>query len=111
MKITSEIERYIEGCHPQPYSEKILNLQNPEGFNDLVQHIYQSTNKVESLCYQDAEEYFYYLYGRDRYENYNSYKSSFHQVKSRARNKNKNQSQPLPMFPEYEHYRLHVSVN
>jgi hypothetical protein len=110
MKLTREIERFVEGCHPdQPYPEKLLLLQTPDGFNNLVQHIYQSTEKVERLCYLDAEEYFFYLFGRNRYEDYNSYKSSYHQVKSRLRMKKRNQFQALPMFPEYEHYKLHVA--
>ena len=103
MKLLPQAEEYFEGCHLQAsLPERVQALLTPEGFNDFVQHIYQNSDMVETKCYQYAEDYFFHIFGCQRYEDYNSYKSSFHQIMSRKRELNK--PKLLPMFPDYDEY-------
>lgn len=107
LNISPPAQEFFEGCDLNMiYPEKVRAMLTPDGFNELVQYIYQHSEKVETRCYEEAEEIFERFYGYRRYEDYNSYKSSYHQIKSRARKKNL-VPEELPMFPDYwpENYK------
>lgn len=90
------------GLPPSPYPTELMSLLHPKVFNDFVQHIYHSAEpkKVETRCYEEAEAVFKKFFGRRRYEDYNSYKSSFHQIMTRRRQIAR--AKQIQMFPELE---------
>ena len=88
MQVEIEVQSFFKGCHPkEPYDADVLALLDPEGFNEFVQHIYHNSEMVETKCYEKAEELFNHYFKRRRYEDYNSYKSSYHQVRTLKRQK------------------------
>lgn len=103
MNLIPQAESYFEGCHLQkPLPAKVQELLTPEGFNEFVQCIYQQSEWKETKCYEYAENYFQYIFGYPRYDSYNSYKSSFHQIMSRRNHERK--ERVLPMFPDYDEH-------
>ena len=100
VELTEEAVIYFNGEHQKdPLPEKIQALLTPHGFNEYVQHIYQNSNKLEIECYNIAEDYFHHVFGKKRYEDYNSYKSSYHQVRTKMMKAFRERETPL--FPEY----------
>lgn len=98
MKQEIEVQSFFKDCHPeeiQHYPREVLRLMEPEGFNEFVQHIYHHSGIVETKAYEKAEEVYEEFYGKRRYEDYNSYKSSFHQIKTREYKKRHAEAQPL----------------
>lgn len=70
---------------PEPYPLIVLDMLSPEGFNSFVQTIYQKSGLTEAECYLIAEEFFKFCFGKERYGEYNNYKSSYWQIRNRLR--------------------------
>lgn len=103
LTISPPARKFFEGIDlNHVYDEKVLALLTPEGFNDAVQFVFQNseTRKFEKDCYEEVEVIFEHWFGYRRYEDYNSYKSSYHQIKSRQKKKNRSPER-LPIFPDY----------
>lgn len=101
MTISPPAKEFFEGVDLNfVYDDKIRAMLTPEGFNEVVQYIYQKSLDYEHQCYEEAETIFENFYGYRRYEDYNSYKSSYHQIKTREKKKN-TEPERLPMFPDY----------
>jgi hypothetical protein len=59
-----------------PYPPEVLALQTPEGFEQAFHVLFGSdTYKTRALCYEDLEAEFEHLYGRRKYEDYNSFRN------------------------------------
>jgi len=100
LQISDQASQFLGHIKISCYPDEVKGLQNPAGFNALVQFIYHNSKKFEYLCYEEAESIFEHYFGQRKYEDYNSYKSSLHQIMTRARRK-KAKPQPLPLFTNY----------
>ncbi|MCO6358199.1 hypothetical protein [Roseivirga pacifica] len=95
-----EVSHYLPNVEHVPvYGPEILELMQPDGFNEMVQYIYQKTGAKETEAYEEAEKVYEHFFSCRRYEDYNSYKSSFHQVRKRL-HQARRVLEPLPLFPK-----------